>query len=276
MEVEKLAKLSNFQAALVAGGAAGTTVDVVLFPLDTIKTRLQSEAGLIKSGGLRGVYSGLLSAALGSAPTAAMFFVSYETTKSTFTTFQASPKWQPFGHMTAACVGEVSACLLRVPVEVVKQRTQALNMGSSLTSFRHTLATEGLKGFYRGYFSTVMREIPFSVIQFPFWESMKLMWSKKTGEPITAWQSSICGAVAGGTSAAITTPLDVVKTRIMLAESGSEIASGSIRNTMAQIFREQGVKGLFAGIAPRVLWISIGGSIFLGVYEKVKIVLRSS
>lgn len=268
-------KLSDYQAALIAGGTAGTTVDIVLFPLDTIKTRLQSEAGFIKSGGFRGIYSGLLSAALGSAPTAAIFFVAYESTKSAFGVVQVNKRFHSMGHMLAASFGEVSACLLRVPVEVVKQRTQALNTGSSFASFQHTLKTEGIRGFYRGYFSTVGREIPFSVIQFPLWELMKSWWSRKSGEPIAAWQSSICGAVAGGTSAAITTPLDVVKTRIMLAEKGTHLAKGSIRSTMEHILREEGIRGLFSGIAPRVLWISIGGSIFLGIYEKMRIALNS-
>lgn len=51
-----------------AGGCAGTAVDVTLFPLDTIKTRLQSSQGFFKAGGFRGIYSGLGAAAIGSAP----------------------------------------------------------------------------------------------------------------------------------------------------------------------------------------------------------------
>lgn len=51
-----------------AGGVAGTAVDIALFPLDTLKTRLQSEAGFRASGGFRGIYSGLGPAALASAP----------------------------------------------------------------------------------------------------------------------------------------------------------------------------------------------------------------
>lgn len=47
---------------------AGTSVDVALFPLDTVKTRLQSAEGFWKSGGFRGVYRGLSVAAAGSAP----------------------------------------------------------------------------------------------------------------------------------------------------------------------------------------------------------------
>ncbi|CAG5121284.1 unnamed protein product [Candidula unifasciata] len=263
---------TRFQVALLAGGAAGTSVDVILFPLDTIKTRLQSEAGFFKSGGVRGIYSGLLSAALGSAPGAALFFTAYESTKKLFSG-HFSKQFESVGHMTAASVGEVTACLVRVPVEVVKQRTQALNTGSSLASFRLTLQSEGLRGFYRGYTSTVMREIPFSIIQFPLWEFMKSTWSEKSGQPITAWQSSVCGAIAGGTSAAITTPLDVVKTRIILAKKGSSIASGSILYVLKHVAQEKGIRGLFSGMVPRVIWISIGGSVFLGVYEKVKITL---
>ena len=53
----------SFACSLLSGGVAGTTVDVALFPLDTIKTRMQSPAGLRGAGSFRGVYSGLASAA---------------------------------------------------------------------------------------------------------------------------------------------------------------------------------------------------------------------
>jgi len=69
---------TRFIHALVAGGLAGTSVDVALFPIDTLKTRLQSPQGFLKSGGFRGVYNGLGAAAAGSAPGAALFFSSYE------------------------------------------------------------------------------------------------------------------------------------------------------------------------------------------------------
>ena len=38
----------SWTVALAAGGTAGTAVDVALFPLDTIKTRLQSDAGFLR------------------------------------------------------------------------------------------------------------------------------------------------------------------------------------------------------------------------------------
>lgn len=47
---------------------AGTSVDVALFPLDTVKTRLQASEGFFKAGGFRGIYAGISAAAAGSAP----------------------------------------------------------------------------------------------------------------------------------------------------------------------------------------------------------------
>ena len=73
---------TSFANALVAGGLAGTSVDVTLFPIDTLKTRMQSPQGFLKAGGFRGIYNGLGAAAVGSAPGAALFFSSYEVSVS--------------------------------------------------------------------------------------------------------------------------------------------------------------------------------------------------
>ncbi|KAK7102605.1 mitochondrial S-adenosylmethionine carrier protein-like [Littorina saxatilis] len=269
----QLKQTTDIRVALLAGGLAGTSVDIALFPLDTVKTRLQSQQGFWAAGGFRGVYSGLLSAALGSAPCGAVFFCSYETTKSMFSN-ATNGRWAPVGHMTAASIGEMIACLLRVPTEVVKQRAQAAPHLSSLTVFRTTVASEGLRGLYRGYSSTLAREIPFSLIQFPLWEFFKKQWERKTQQPVMAWQSSVSGALAGGISAVVTTPLDVAKTRIMLAERGSSTAEGYIPYVVKQVYSQQGLSGLFAGVVPRVMWISVGGAIFLGIYDKVRIVVQ--
>ena len=58
----------------------------------------------------------------------------------------------------------------------------------------------------------------------------------------------------------------------MLAERGSEMAKKqSTTFAVTVIFQEKGVKGLFAGVTPRTIWISVGGAIFFGVYEKMKL-----
>ncbi|KAM9133980.1 mitochondrial S-adenosylmethionine carrier protein isoform 2-T2 [Pangshura tecta] len=245
---------AEFWVSLTAGGIAGVCVDLILFPLDTIKTRLQSPQGFKKAGGFHGIYAGVPSAAVGSFPNAAAFFVTYEYVKCLL--HAASPPYlSPVTHMVAASSGEVVACLIRVPSEVVKQRAQVSPSSSTFQVLSKTLYQEGIQGFYRGYKSTVLRED---------------LWSWKQGHVVDSWQSATCGAFAGGFAAAVTTPLDVAKTRIMLAKAGSSNASGNVRSALHSVWRSQGLPGLFAGVVPRMTAISLGGFIFLGTYDKTR------
>lgn len=266
-----------FRTALLAGALAGTTVDLTLFPLDTLKTRLQSSPGFFASGGFRGIYRGVGSALVGSAPGAALFFVTYEHIKSTSTLSPAAT------HMLAASLGEIAACAVRVPTEVVKQRAQAgQHGGRSGSALRAILGAPGgvvgvWRGLYRGWGITVMREVPFTVLQFPVWEGMKA-WGRerraRTGRglfgetampgerEVGAMEAGVYGSLAGALAAGVTTPLDVLKTRVMLSAQREGVG-----RIVRGILREHGVRPFFAGIGPRVMWISIGGAIFLGSYQ---------
>jgi len=206
--------------SLVSGAFAGLTVDVGLFPIDTIKTRLQSQSGFFQAGGFRGVYAGLGSAAAGSIPAASVFFYAYDTTKKVLA---SSTTDSATVHMVSGCVAEVIACVIRIPFEVVKQTAQADPRLSTTEAKYRILNRIGFRGLFRGYFSMVFRDVPFSVIQMPMWEYFKSRVKKynhsKTGTAdISGFQSGACGAIAGGITGAITTPLDVVKTRIILSQ----------------------------------------------------------
>ncbi|ERT03436.1 solute carrier family 25 (mitochondrial S-adenosylmethionine transporter), member 26 [Sporothrix schenckii 1099-18] len=259
----------DYSTALLAGAVAGTSVDLSLFPLDTLKTRLQAGPGQFwASGGFSGIYRGVGSAVVGSAPGAALFFVTYEGVKhavdrSTKGTRGAA---SPYTHMLAASLGEIAACAVRVPTEVVKQRAQAGQFASSALTLAAILRGPSVfRNLYRGWSATVLREVPFTVVQFPLWEAMKA-WRRrnKNGQEVSAFESAAFGSLAGGIAAAATTPLDVLKTRIMLSTERQSLVP-LVRSIMA----EQGVGAFFAGLGPRVTWISIGGAIFLGSYQWV-------
>nr|CAD7423929.1 unnamed protein product [Timema monikensis] len=228
-----------------SGASAGIAVDLSLFPLDTLKTRLQSPSGFLLSGGFRNLYKGLGPAMVGSAPTAGIFFCTYDTVKSRLSP-HASPGFQPLVHMGAACCGEVVSCLAKVPTEVVKQRSQAAaHPTTPFIILQTTLHSEGLRGMYRGFASTVLREIPFALLQFPLWEFLKSSWGHWQRTDLYVWQGALCGAVAGGISAAVTTPLDVAKTRIMLAErkQGATREDLTILTTLRNVYAQKGVQG---------------------------------
>jgi solute carrier family 25 (mitochondrial S-adenosylmethionine transporter), member 26 len=269
----------TFTTALLSGALAGTTVDLSLYPLDTLKTRLQSSSGFLASGGFTGIYRGVGSAIIGSAPGAALFFCTYEYTKGFLSarrkvqevTGGSAWEWTaPIEHMLAASLGEVAACAVRVPTEVVKQRAQAGQYPSSVSALRGILSRGSIVGFpgvwmelYRGWSVTIMREVPFTVIQFPLWESMKEYRRRTSGrEEISALESAIFGSVSGAVAAGFTTPLDVLKTRMMLAKEKTALIP-----LLKQILKDSGPRAFFAGIGPRVLWISAGGAIFLGSYQ---------
>ncbi|AAS50352.1 AAL014Cp [Eremothecium gossypii ATCC 10895] len=265
---------STFLASLVSGAAAGTSTDVVFFPIDTLKTRLQAKGGFFHNGGYRGIYRGLGSAVVASAPGASLFFVTYDSMKQQLRPVMG--RWtaseqlaEVLTHMLSSSLGEMSACLVRVPAEVIKQRTQTHHTNSSLQTLRLILRDptgEGVvRGLYRGWWTTIMREIPFTCIQFPLYEYLKKKWAAYAEiERVSAWQGAVCGSLAGGIAAAATTPLDVLKTRMMLHERRVPML-----HLARTLFREEGARVFFRGIGPRTMWISAGGAIFLGVYEAV-------
>ncbi|KAL9186338.1 hypothetical protein ACHAXT_005576 [Thalassiosira profunda] len=278
-----------FLTSLVAGGLAGTTVDLALFPIDTLKTRLQSPHGFVAAGGFRGVYRGVLAAAAGSSPGAALFFGTYETMKPKLANIQRSYLGEASSpaltHMLAASIGEAAACLVRVPTEVVKSKMQTNAAGSStVTSTLQLVLAEKdgrafasgvFGGLYRGYGITLMREVPFAFIQFPLYERFKVEWARAQGRDTSPLQAAACGSLGGGIAAAFTTPLDVIKTRLMLGSDKNGVPYKGARDVVQRLMNEEGSAVLFSGIQPRVMWISIGGFVFFGAYESYRSVLMS-
>jgi Mitochondrial carrier protein len=153
--------------------------------------------------------------------------------------------------MIAASMGEVAACLVRVPTEVLKAKMQTSATPLSLNSAFHSVFQEGYAGsswmvqytggLYRGFGMTLFREIPFAMIQFPLYEQFKqqleVFWQRQQlhYEPgdelsalhlsqlanVTPLQSAACGSLSGAIAGAITTPLDVLKTRTQASWDGS-------------------------------------------------------
>lgn len=252
---------------MIAGGIAGLTVDLALYPLDTLKTRLQSSEGFLKAGGFRGVYRGMQSVALGSAPGSAAFFVAYEQSAPYFAqlvgqnnTRQISgkdysiPATSPIGHMMAAMFGEFTACLIRVPTDQLKMKMQTNQYPSLRTAMASVSSNPS--SLYTGFATTLTREIPFSMIQFPLYEALKrklhdhrfchaqdnLGYTYQEAlnyATVSPVYSSFIGAFVGFVAAALTTPLDVSRTRIMLGRDpyGEKYSKNTI-STMKRIYVE--------------------------------------
>ena len=117
---------------------------------------------------------------------------------------------------------------------------------------------------------------------------------KKEGAPVNgiaerAMITAMSAGIAGSGAAWITTPIDVVKTRIMLAAgSGDDPSSSKLdgkskasnllfqgaqgaRKSGFSVAREilgnEGVRGLFRGASLRAGWTALGSGLYLGCYE---------
>ncbi|GFP83269.1 S-adenosylmethionine carrier 1 chloroplastic/mitochondrial [Phtheirospermum japonicum] len=229
----------DFLQGVIAGGTAGVVVETALYPIDTIKTRLQAARG----GGkiiLKGLYSGLAGNIAGVLPASAVFVGVYEPAKQKL--IRSLPEnLSAVAHLTAGVLGGFAASCIRVPTEVVKQRMQTGQFASAPDAVRLIVSKEGFKGLYAGYGSFLLRDLPFDAIQFCIYEQLRIGYKLAAKRDLNAPENAVIGAFAGALTGAITTPLDVIKTRLMVQ-----------------------------GISPRVLWIGIGGSIFFGVLESTK------
>lgn len=86
--------------------------------------------------------------------------------------------------------------------------------------------------------------------------------------------TGLAASVSGGFASTVTTPIDVVKTRVMLAASEG-VANRGIWAMGRQIYRDEGLRGLFRGGAIRSVWSAAALSIYLGIYEGERLYLEN-
>ncbi|KAF5735330.1 S-adenosylmethionine carrier 1 chloroplastic/mitochondrial-like isoform X3 [Tripterygium wilfordii] len=258
--------LRVFYGGIVTGGIAGVVVEAALYPIDTIKTRLQAVHGEGKII-LKGLYSGLAGNLAGVLLASSLFVGVYEPTKQKL--LETFPEnFGALAPLIAGVIGGAVSSILRVPTEVVKQRMQTCQFASASDCVRVILAKEGIKGLYTGYGSFLLRDLPFDAIQFCLYEQLRLGYKLAAKRDLNDAENAIIGAFAGAITGAVSTPLDVIKTRLMVQGSANQY--NGICDCALTIMREEGKHTLWKGIGPRVLWIGIGGSIFFGVLEKTK------
>ncbi|PKY07508.1 mitochondrial carrier [Aspergillus campestris IBT 28561] len=350
----------------VAGAIAAVTVDFIVYPFDTLKTRIQSpdynriykdaSTGAIRKNVLfRGLYQGVWSVVLATIPSSGAFFTTYESVKRLLGDTPSSPSTStsnskrpftlptPLIHGLASSTAEMVSCAILTPAEVIKQNAQVINISpspssSSSKSAKTKSATAQVLAKFRnqpwklwsGYTALVGRNLPATGLNFPILEFVKgwlVSWREEVvvgrrrvrhGEqgsregggggkegrrfnPIveTALLTGLAASVSGTISSIVTTPIDVVKTRMMLSATSSpsdgkseestgkqaeiqtrkkeKLKKAARRGTIAmgrQIWTQEGLKGLFRGGAVRSVWTALGMSIYLGFYEGGRLYLE--
>lgn len=212
----------------------------------------------------------------------------------------------------------MASCLVLAPAEVIKQNAQMLRddaekrggnrlrNSTSLRALRQLGGAGSPRRLLTGYSALVARNLPFTALQFPMFEHIRaVLWRRRgrrgDGEPDVARPGQlletglICGTSAGSAGALaafMTTPSDVVKTRMMLfagdgapeEEGGAKQSSeggkrprGRKQSALAvtkQVYAERGIRGFFRGALFRSAWTVLGSGLYLGTYETAKVWLK--
>ncbi|XP_078178186.1 mitochondrial substrate carrier family protein [Carex rostrata] len=278
-----LSPLDRATVGAAAGAAAGAFTYAVLLPLDAVKTNIQAKVysnsleatvSIFKTKGILGFYRGLSAVAIGSATSSAVYFGTCELAKHVMYALGAGGFTVPRVVVPplAGAMGNVMSSAIMVPKELITQRMQAGASGRSWQVLLRIVKSDGILGLYAGYTATLLRNLPAGILSYSSFEYLKafvLFQTKQT--QLKPAQSILCGALAGAISASLTTPLDVVKTRLMTQTQKS--AQRKVSEILRQIVNEEGWGGLARGIGPRVLHSACFAALGYFAFETVRLAI---
>lgn len=275
----------NFSLGAMAGAFGAT----VVYPIDLVKTRMQNQRAstpgqqllyknswdcfkkVIAREGPRGLYSGLGPQLVGVAPEKAI--------KLTVNDLVRGKAADKNGNITLPweiiAGGTAGACqvVFTNPLEIVKIRLQiqgevAKHTDAPKRSAIWIVRNLGLVGLYKGASACLLRDVPFSAIYFPTYAHLKKdYFGEGPNHKLPIWQLLVAGAVAGMPAAYLTTPCDVIKTRLQVEARSGETSYTGLRHAFSTILREEGPAAFFKGGAARVLRSSPQFGCTLAAYE---------
>ena len=273
---------------IINSGVSGIIALLVLFPLDLVKTRMQNQSPnangellynnmcdcfrkTLKTEGVLGLYSGLGISLLLIAPKRALRLSSNDFFRYHLT--------EQSGHITllneviaGSCAGLLQG-LIATPLELIKilmqdvGRRKALGESVehlSMSQVIHDIVEEnGMFGLCKGIVATQLREVLFHAMYFPLFAHLNDFGPRKddnSGESV-ALVSFTAGFISAAVAAFLTTPLDVLKTRIQAGE-----CLHGIWQCCMKTLRNEGVVAFFKGSFLRVLVIAPTMSIMMVFY----------
>lgn len=231
-DYESLPETASPTDHMIAGAAAGILEHCFIYPVDVVKTRMQclkpdprarytgivdAFVKIVKNEGAFRPVRGMGVVAFGAGPAHALYFSCYEFVKNTFSGGM-TPGENHKINFVAGCFSTLLHDAVMVPSDVIKQRLQMYNSPykGMIDCVVKVSRKEGLKAFYRSYFTQLNINIPFQCTHLLTYDFLQTKINKK--REYNPLSHCISGAVAGGLAAAITTPLDVCKTLINTQE----------------------------------------------------------
>lgn len=288
------------------GSIAGAFGAFMVYPIDLVKTRMQNQRSsrvgellyknsidcakkVVKNEGFTGLYSGVLPQLVGVAPEKAIKLTVNDLVRGHFSEQNTGKIWWPWEILAGASAGacQVVSCesmfrsdsadtgqIFTNPLEIVKIRLQIQGEmtksveGVEKRSAMWIVKNLGLVGLYKGASACLLRDVPFSGIYFPTYNHLKRdFFGEGPNKKLGVLQLLTAGAIAGMPAAYLTTPCDVIKTRLQVEARKGDTKYTSLRHCASTIYREEGFRAFFKGGPARVLRSSPQFGFTLAGYE---------
>ena len=168
-----------------------------------------------------------------------------------------------------------------VPMDIISQRQMITETPSrAVDLFRDIIRKEGLFGLYKGFSLSLLSSIPGGTVWWGTYGGMK-HWIHESSSFrheirdenifMTCIIQVTSGITAAVSSALVTQPLDVLKVRLQVRDTTSSLASKpSIYTVSKDLLSSNGISGLYRGLLPRIVHISLWGTILSSAYEYLK------
>lgn len=277
------------------GSLAGAFGAFMVYPIDLVKTRMQNQRSsrvgemlyknsldcakkVIRNEGFRGLYSGVLPQLVGVAPEKAIKLTVNDLVRGHFSD-KNGKIWIPHEILAGGSAGACQVVFTN-PLEIVKIRLQvqgevAKNVeGAPRRSAMWIVRNLGLVGLYKGASACLLRDVPFSAIYFTSYNHLKRdYFGESQTKKLGVLQLLTAGAIAGMPAAYLTTPCDVIKTRLQVEARKGEVAYTSLRHAAKTIYANEGFKAFFKGGPARILRSSPQFGFTLAGYEVLQTLL---
>jgi solute carrier family 25 (mitochondrial carnitine/acylcarnitine transporter), member 20/29 len=244
---------------LNAGTVGGVAGIVAGHPLDTVKVRLQTDTPALATRGVfrtlrtivvhegpQGLYKGLLSPVLSNAPINAVVFGVQGFVARSIRAATGRDSLTAGQHLVAGASAGCVQTIFAAPSEHVKIQLQVdhgrAGAGeSSIDCARRLYRTVGLRGLFRGWEMTLLRDMPAFGIYFYAYEVSKQYLTGGDAARETDTRLLLAGGIAGSTSWFFSQPMDVVKSCVQsqelhVAKSALALAHEKVRDEGAQFF----------------------------------------
>jgi len=264
---------------LIAGGIAGSASVVLGHPLDTIKVRIQtsgSSYGCI--GSIPSLFRGMGAPLSSAVVVNAMIFSSFGFSSRLWEeSFDSKSKELELSKSIicggfAGLVQSIVVC----PMEHLKCRLQ-LTSGPTYSGPLHVMSdvfkTSGIRGLYRGWCSTLWREVPGFGLYFGFYDYTKnginsLVRYNDPSHDHSWVTSAFAGGISGALSWLFVYPMDIIKTKIQTAPvQSSNPTESRIWYVGRSIVRKNGWRCLFNGVGIAILRAFPVNAIIFPMYE---------